>query len=58
MAITNKRTRKFKESQCAHCKLSNKKAMKNGKPYCGYEIKNNKEPDTRNGECTEIKRGK
>jgi len=52
MSITKKLTRKFKEENCAHCRLADKRAMKTGKPHCKFTG----EPSIKNGQCMEIKR--
>ena len=52
MAKMKKRTRSFKESQCDHCKLADKKALHNGQTdYCGYKKKEREDPKIMNGLC-------
>lgn len=37
MPLTKKKTRRFKDENCAGCKLALKKALKNGESHCKYE---------------------
>ncbi len=37
MAITRRMTRKFREDNCSHCKLADKKALKKGESHCGFK---------------------
>lgn len=47
-----KKNRTFKDKNCSHCGLANKKELRQGRPnYCGYIVENGKEPTMRNGHC-------
>jgi len=39
----------FKKSTCRHCKSADKKALRQGRPYCSSEFK------MRNGHCENFK---
>ena len=55
MSKTNTRNRDFKKRQCAFCQLADQREMRMGRPhYCGYIIKNKKEPEIRNGHCVRM----
>ena len=61
MPKTQKKTRTFRERQCAHCSRADKREMRMNRPnYCSY-VSAGKDPDIRNGHCTPflpIKRGR
>jgi len=64
MPKTKRKTRTFREKMCANCGLADKREMRMNRPnFCSYTIETGKEPDIRNGHCTQIvpaksKRGK
>lgn len=52
MAKTKKKTRSFRERQCAHCQLADERKIRMNRPnFCGYTIDTGKDPDIRNGHC-------
>ena len=56
MAKSGKQTRGFRERNCAHCKLADKRALKKGRPCCKWAVDHDgQQPDIRNGHCAEMK---
>ncbi len=52
MPKTKRKTRTFRERQCAHCQLADEREMRMNRPnFCGYMAKTGKDPDIRNGHC-------
>jgi len=47
----NRKTLEFKEKQCGHCDLADKRALRKGWPCCTYKG----ETKIRNGHCSERK---
>jgi len=56
MSKMNKRTLEFKKRFCARCQLADQRELRLGRPhYCGYIVEKKKEPEIRNGHCTQFK---
>jgi len=52
VAKTKRHTRDFRERQCDHCQLADKRELRKGRSnYCGYKKEHGKDPDIRNGHC-------
>ena len=52
MALSKRHTRNFKRDECGHCKLANRKALKEGTPACKIWHKTGHYPEVRNGHCS------
>lgn len=47
-----KKNRTFKDTNCIHCELADKKELRQGRHnFCGYTVETGKEPTMRNGHC-------
>lgn len=55
MGKTKKQTLDFKVRQCQYCKLADKRELRKRRPnYCLYKKETGKDPDIRNGHCTQL----
>lgn len=49
MAVSTRKTREFKDSQCRHCEHADKRALRKGWPCCSLP-----NPQIRNGHCLQM----
>lgn len=53
MGITKRITRATKKGQCEYCLLADKRALRKGWPWCKYIETLGRQPDIREGHCTQ-----